>query len=138
MKFCSTVSGSSPRPWAGSRVPGSASSRAAVHLQRVEQQHDAVGGAEAADVLFHGLLGPQVLARGVEEGQQRSLRLRPAPRPVRASEAPRPPAAGERSVVKRNTNGGRFGDPAVVVVGAGSRDSRYSGPSYSLGNRCRV
>src|SRR6185369_10909604 len=56
------------------------------HLERVQQQHDAVGGGEVPDVLLHGLLRPQVLARRVEEREQRVLRPAPA-RPAPAHPA---------------------------------------------------
>ena len=71
----STVAGSSAgRTW---RQPGARRGQfpRAAHLQRVEQQQDAVGRTEILDVLLDGLLGAQVLACRVEERQQGPLRI---------------------------------------------------------------
>ena len=54
------------------------------HLQRVEQEQDAVGCAEIPDVLLDGLLRAQVLTGRIEERQQGPLRV-PAPEDTAAA-----------------------------------------------------
>ena len=65
---------------AGRRQPGARGGQLPrpAHLQRVQQQHDAVGRGEVPDVLLDGLLRAQVLARRCRRTRAACAAARPA------------------------------------------------------------